>query len=197
MSTKIKSFLRILETVIFTLLFTIFFSCGNRENLSESTAVDAIENYLKANPVYETTDLEIGEITFRGKRDADKLQAYKELASKSYIDFDLAKQKKQFLSKDSAYVYEVKLTDKSRPFVFKQKKDKAEVKTVEYQLDKKETPKIEPSGKRSANVTITLKKVKTDFASLTVDKNPNSSFITRTFKLRYDKERGWEVTRGK
>ncbi len=184
-----------LRNSVLILIFLGFISCGDKISLSENTALSTVETYLKANPVYETADFEIGEISFKGKKDADKLQAYKGLADKGYIKFELAKQKKKFLSKDSTFVYEVGLTDKSRPFVFKQKKNKAEVKTFEYRLDEKESPKVEMSGKKSANVTVHLKKTSTDFSVLTTDKNPHSSFITKTFKLRYDKEGGWTVAR--
>ncbi|MGM5630567.1 hypothetical protein O2K51_06645 [Apibacter raozihei] len=192
-----KTFNIISKVLCLAFVLTGFLSCGDKAALSESTAVNAVEKYLKSYPIYETTEMEIGEVRFKIKRDEQKLVAYKNLASKGYINFELSKQKKKFLSKDSIYIYEVKLTDKARPFVFKQKKEKVEVKTYEYQLDEKEQAKIELSGKKSGNAVVTLQKINTDFAELTADKNPHSSFITKSFTLKYKKEEGWVVTKDK
>ncbi|MDR1877656.1 MAG: hypothetical protein LBQ84_08555 [Flavobacteriaceae bacterium] len=186
-----------IKFIILTFAVAALSSCSDKATLSESTALDAVNAYLNANPNFETINMEIGEVKFKSKKDAEKLQAYKELANKGYIDFELSKQKKKFLSKDSIFTYEVKLTDKSRTFVLKQKKDKIEVKAFEYQLDEDEKAKIEISGKKSGSVVVTLKKVRTDFAVLADDKNPHSPFITKTYKLKYKKEEGWIVTKDK
>ena len=186
---------RFFQQITFVFLVTGLSSCGDKAKLSDSTAREAVEMYLNSNPIFETTGLEIGEVKFKLKKEEKKLQAYKELAYKGYIDLQLSKQKKKFLSKDSIYVYEIRVTDKTKPFVLTQKKDQIEVKAFEYQLDDKEKPRIEVSGKKAGNATVLLKKINTDFAVLTQDKNPHSSFVTRTFKLRYKKEEGWVVVK--
>jgi hypothetical protein len=192
-----NTFGRLIKIIFPILLLTGLTGCEDKEYLSESIAINAVEAYLKSNPIYEAANMQIGEVKFKLKKDENKLHAYKNLAGKGYIDFKLSKKKKKFLSKDSVFVYEVKLTDKARPFILKQKKEKVTVKSFDYQLDGKEKARIELSGKRSGKVVLTLKKTDTDFASLAEDRNPHSSFITQTFTLRYKKDKGWIVTKSK
>lgn len=174
-----------------------FTACGDKASLSEDVALNSIEAYLKSNPIYETVEINIGEVKFSLKKDKNDLKAYKELEEKGYVNLSLVKQKKKFLSKDSVFTYEVKLTEKARPFVLKQKKETVEVKSLEYQLGDKEQTRIELTGKKTAKAVLTLKKVANDFSILGYDKNPHTDFIVKTFNLNYKKDKGWIVTKSK
>ncbi|QYN51115.1 MULTISPECIES: hypothetical protein [Apibacter] len=174
-----------------------FTACGDKASLSEDVALNSIEAYLKSNPIYETVEINIGEVKFSLKKDKNDLKAYKELEEKGYVNLNLVKQKKKFLSKDSVFTYEVKLTEKARPFVLKQKKETVEVKSLEYQLGDKEQARIELTGKKTAKAVLTLKKVVNDFSILGYDKNPHTDFIVKTFNLNYKKDKGWIVTKSK
>lgn len=174
-----------------------FTACGDKASLSEDVALNSIEAYLKSNPIYETVEINIGEVKFSLKKDKNDLKAYKELEEKGYVNLNLVKQKKKFLSKDSVFTYEVKLTEKARPFVLKQKKETVEVKSLEYQLGDKEQARIELTGKKTAKAVLTLKKVANDFSILGYDKNPHTDFIVKTFNLNYKKDKGWIVIKSK
>lgn len=185
-----------LRIFIIIILIIECVSCGDRASLSDNTALSAVQAYLKTNPIFETTIFNIGKVKFNSKNQKE-LNAYKKLAAEGYIEMRLEKEKKKFLSKDSVYTYTVTLTDKTGPYVQKQKKEKVEIRTFEFQLDEKEKAKIELTSKNSGKVIVTLKKVETDFAVLNKDKNPNSPFITKTFKLKYKENEGWVVTKEK
>jgi hypothetical protein len=105
----------------------------------------------------------------------------------------LKEAKKKFLSKDSSYVYQIKLTDKASPLVLKQDDDKATVKVVEYILSDEKPVDFSQVNSSTAKVTVSLKKVDTDFAPFEKDANANSNFITKTYKLKLSKDEGWKV----
>jgi len=179
---------------LYLLLLAFITSCGNNAVLDQGTAADIVTDYLKANPVYETEKLQLGELKFKSKSDKTELAKYKELEQKGFVEMELQEQKKKFLSKDSAYVYLVSLTDKSKPFVLKQEENKATVKVVEYSLDEDKPVNVDKSNNKTAKVTIMLKKVKNAFSVFYKDKNTGSSFITKTLKLKFKKESGWTVS---
>jgi len=178
------------------LLLAVFFlqSCSEK-NLSENRAIHQIETYLSANPMYETADIAYGEVKFRAKADENLLKAYKELESLGYIEIVVEKEHKRFLSKDSAYIYIVKFTDKSIPFILEKGTKKAKVKTYYYELDKSNPVHIEQKGKNKAAAVTSLKKQQTDFYKFSKDKNPHATFIKRDFSLKFDKNEGWVVTK--
>lgn len=177
------------------LLFAFFFtSCSNNAVLDQGAATDLVMDYLKANPVYETEQLELGEVKFKSKNHRATLANYKDLQDKGFVVMELQEQKKKFLSKDSAYVYQISLTDKSKPYVLKQEQNKATLKVIEYTPDEDQPVNIDKSSNKTAKVTIMLKKVKNAFTVFYKDKNTGSNFITKTFKLKYKKESGWVVT---
>lgn len=191
---------KILRKCAFSLFIFSFFFLGvscDKATLSESNAWDAVDKYLKVNPIYETVTMSLGEVKFSPNKDSRELSAYKKLAQEGYITFEAIKQKKKFLSKDSILTYEVKLTDKAKPWVLNQKKNQVEVKSIEYQLDKKDDPKIELTGKKSGKAILNLHKANTVFSILSEDNNPHTTFITQTFLLNFKKDKGWEVTKSK
>ncbi|WP_316811192.1 hypothetical protein [Pedobacter heparinus] len=177
------------------LLFTILIAaCSNNAVLDQSAATDLVSDYLKANPVYETQQLELGEVKFKSKNDKAALASYKDLQDKGFVVMELQEQKKKFLSKDSAYVYQISLTDKSKPYVLKQEQNKATLKVIEYAQDEDKPVSVDKSSNKTAKVTVMLKKVKNAFTVFYKDQNTGSNFITKTYKLKYKKESGWAVT---
>lgn len=177
------------------LLFTILIAaCSNNAVLDQGAATDLVSDYLKANPVYETQQLELGEVKFKSKNDKAALNNYKDLENKGFVTLELQEQKKKFLSKDSVYVYQIGLTDKSKPYVLKQEQNKATLKVIEYVPDEDKPVSVDKSSNKTAKATVMLKKVKNAFTVFYKDKNTGSDFITRTYKLKYKKESGWAVT---
>jgi hypothetical protein len=192
----------ILDNFLWKAAFLFFVSmgltaCGDKATLTEDIAINSIEAYLKTNPIYETADITIGEVKFSLKKDKKDLKAYKDLDEKGYLNLSLVKQKKKFLSTDSVFTYNVKLTEKARPYVIKQKKGTVELKSLEYKLGDKEQARIELTGKKTAKVILALKKIANDFSIIGYDKNPHTDFIIKTFNLNYKKDKGWIVTKSK
>lgn len=178
---------------LFLFLLIFIAGCGNNANLDQSTASDLITGYLKSNPVYETEKITLGEIKIKNQNDKAELAKFKELDDKGYIKVALLDQKKKFLSKNSIYIYLITLTDKSKPFILKQEQNKATVKVMEYTLDEDQPATLDKSGNKSAKVTVMLKKLENAFSIFYRDKNTGSSFITKTYKLKYEKGTGWAV----
>ena len=48
-------------------------------------------------------------------------------------------------------------------------------------------------NENNAKVTVTLKKENTVFAPFQKNSSDNSDFITKTYRLKLDKEEGWKV----
>ncbi|WP_316817760.1 hypothetical protein [Pedobacter nyackensis] len=178
---------------LYFLLLVLITGCGNNAALDQSSAADLVVNYLKSNPVYETEKIELGELKFKSNSDKEELAKFKELADKGYVELQLKQQKKKFLSKDSNYVYLITLTDKSKPYIIKQEQNKATLKVMEYALDDDKPATLDKSGNKTAKVTVMLKKVQNAFTLFYNDKNNSSNFITKTYKLKYNKEAGWIV----
>jgi len=174
----------------------IFAACGSNKSISERVALSEVGFYLESNPVYETADIDYGEVKFNQQADADLLTAYQQLEKGGYITMELLKERKRFLSKDSTFVYLIKLTDKSIPLVLEKTDKKATVKTAEYALDEEGGALIEQTGKNRAKATVTLTKSETDFADFAKKgTDNNASFIKKTYSLRFNSETGWGVTK--
>lgn len=179
---------------LYLLCIVFIAACTNNAVLDQDTATDMVTDYLKSNPVYETERLNLGELKFKSKSDKERLAKYQELQDKGFVEMKLQEQKKKFLSKDSSYVYLVTLTDKSKPYILAQEQNKATLKVIEYALDEHKPVSLDKATNRTAKVTVMLKKVKNAFTVFYKDKNMGSSFITKTFKLKYKKESGWAVS---
>ncbi|SFC23317.1 hypothetical protein SAMN05421747_106188 [Parapedobacter composti] len=174
----------------------LFAACGSDKSISEHVALAAIKHYAAANPVYETANIDYGEVKFNQKSDTGLLEAYRALEKGGYVTLELLKERKRFLSKDSTFVYLIKLTDKSIPFVLEKTDKRARVKTIEYALDEDGGVHVEQTGKNRAKATVTLKKAETDFADFAPKgSGNNASFIKKTYSLRFNGETGWEVTK--
>ncbi|MEC3879686.1 hypothetical protein [Parapedobacter sp. 10938] len=177
-------------------LVTIFGACGSDKSISDRVALGEISFFLESNPVYETAEIDYGEVKFSQKQDADLFTAYEALEKNGYVTMELLKERKRFLSKDSIFIYLVKLTDKSIPFVLEKTEKRAKVKTATYALDEGGGAHIEQTGKNRAKATVTLSKSETDFADFAKKgADNNASFIKKTYSLRFNSETGWGVTK--
>lgn len=169
-------------------------SCSD-ENLTTSTALKTIDNYLEEKPIYETTTLDLGTLKLRALKDADQIEHYKNLEKKGLISFEEESIKKKWLSKDSIWSTTVRISDAAKPYIIEQKASKVIVKTVQFELDKDQPIQINNKSKRNATITVMLFKKETPFSILAKDRNPNSDFITQKFKLKYNEQYGWEVSK--
>ena len=184
------------HTYILVALITIAFgACKNVATISESEAADVIVTYLKGNPEYKTDKFHFGEMTFNSRKEMGELEKYKTLANEGFVSLTLQESKKKFLSKDSSFVYLVKLTDKASDLVLKQDDDKATVKVVNYELASEKPVNFSRVNDNNAKVTVSLKKVNTVFAPFQKNSKDNSDFITKTYRLKLDKEEGWKVNK--
>ncbi len=176
-------------------IFTViaFGGCNNPSTINGSEAGDVITTYLKGNPEYKTDHFYFGEIKFNSKKERAELENYKTLANDGYISMTLIEGKKKFLSSDSSYTYNIKLTDKASELVLKQESDKATVKVVDYILSDEKPVNFSRVNDNNAKVTVTLKKENTVFAPFQKNSDENSNFITKTYRLKLDKEEGWKV----
>lgn len=178
------------------LLFTIAINgCKDVAKINAEEAGEVITDYLKANQEYKTARFHFGEMKFNSKSEMLELEKYKDLEDEGYISMTLQEGKKKFLSRDSSFVYLIKLTDKASEFVLKQDEDKATVKVVLYELASEKPVNFNRVNDNNAKVTVTLKKQNTVFAPFQKNQNDNSDFITRTYRLKLDKEEGWKVVR--
>jgi hypothetical protein len=178
--------------ILFAALLGLATACGNETSINEDDASEVIEEHLELKPEYETTIFRFGEIKLRGNKDRQVLNKYKELESKGLIEMVLDEQKKVFLSKDTSFVYQIRLTEKAAPLVLDQGKDKATVKALNYVLDEDKPVNFVKSNNKTAKATVSLKKVETEFYPF-LNRDSNSDFITKTYKLRLKKDKGWEV----
>ncbi|RYG21208.1 MAG: hypothetical protein EOO07_03200 [Chitinophagaceae bacterium] len=184
---------RIFATLV---LFTVaFYSCKDVSKITENEAGDVITDYLEANQEYKTARFHFGEMKFNSKSEMLDLEKYKGLEDEGYISMTLQEGKKKFLSKDSSFVYLVKLTDKASDLVLKQDEDKATVKVVLYELASEKPVNFNRVNDNNAKVTVSLKKKNTVFAPFQKNQSDNSDFITRTYRLKLDKEEGWKVVK--
>jgi len=174
--------------------FAFINGCGNETTINDDEAASVISNYLAENPEYKTANFTFGEMKFRQIKDQEDLNKYKVLEESGYISMSMQEEKKVFLSKDSSFVYLIKLTEKSAPFVLEQKKDKAQVKTIIYEMDNDKPVNFVKTNNNTAKVTVTLVKAETDFYPFDNNKGSNSEFITKTYKLRHKKNEGWVVS---
>lgn len=181
------------KTILTALVATTLFACKNTSTINTDEAGRVITTYLKGNPEYKTTKFEFGELKFNSEKEYVELANYRQLANDGYITLTLLSAKKKFLSKDSSYVYSAKLTQKASEYVLQQSNDKATVKAVIYELSEEKPVDFSKVNDATAKVTVALKKVNTPFAAFQNHPEENSEFLTKTYRLKYDKEEGWKV----
>ncbi len=66
------------------------------------------------------------------------------------------------------------------------------VKAVNYILADNKPVNFVKSNDKTAKATVSLKKEPTEFYAF-MTKDSNSDFITKTYKLKFKKDSGWEV----
>jgi hypothetical protein len=181
------------KTILIALIATTLFACKNTSTINTDEAGRVITTYLKGNPEYKTTKFEFGELKFNSEKEYVKLENYRQLANDGYITLTLLSAKKKFLSKDSSYVYSAKLTQKASEYVLQQSNNKATVKAVIYELSEEKPVDFSKVNDATAKVTVALKKMNTPFAAFQNHPEENSEFLTKTYRLKYDKEEGWKV----
>ena len=169
---------------------------GNKHVLNERIALNEVRFHLENNPVYETIELDYGDVSFRQKQDSLLLDAYEHLARYGYAIMDLTNERRRFLSRDTTFTYNIRLTDKAIPYVLDQSASKVTVKTYDFVLDEAEPVHLEQTGKNRAKITVTLKQEETDFSMFARrSRSPNASFMKKTYNLRFDDEAGWRIAR--
>lgn len=195
-----KSMITIRNTVwygmMILVLSTLLTSCSDKRVLDERIAMNEVAYFLENNPVYETAELNYGEVRFRQRNDSARLDSYKHLEDYGYLRMELLKEKKRFLSKDSTFTYHIYLTDKSIPYVLDKTDTKAVVRTFYYELDDSQEAHIEQTGKNRAKVTVTLNRRETDFAMFAPKSTgSNASFIKKSYTFRFDENSGWRIAK--
>ncbi len=177
----------------FVCLFLIFISaCSDKSTINQSEAGKVITKYLEANPEYKTVTFHYGELKFNSNKEREELKKYRDLAAQGYVDMLLISQKKQFLSKDSSFVYQVKLNNSVQDYILKQADQKATVKAVNYILSDKPV-NFEQVNSKNAKVTVILIKDNTPFSPFQKKQDEFSETLTKTYKLKLHKEEGWKV----
>ncbi|RZK49908.1 MAG: hypothetical protein EOO99_03925 [Pedobacter sp.] len=179
---------------LFIIISTSFLACSDSAQIDANDASKIIAKHLVADPEFKTIRFDYGEMKFNSDAEIAKLESYKQLASEGLIKLEQISSKKKFLSKDSAFVYQVKLTDKASDYVLKQGDGKAVVKAVIYEVDKDKEVTFNKVNDNHAKVTIHLKKINTPFAPFQKKQNEFSEFMTKTYRLKFDKNAGWKVT---
>lgn len=178
------------------LLLALFLmtACGSEKSISDRLALDLVASYLESNPVYDTGTLAYGNIKLRQKADSLSLAQLQTLEKGGYIRLERVNEKKRFLSKDSTFTIQVQVLDPSIPYVLEKTDKKLSVKAASYSLDESGGVMVEQNGKSRAKVTVTLRRNETDFADFS-DKqvDAHTSFIKKTYSLRYIADSGWEV----
>ena len=181
--------------LLFVIASLTIIGCKDVAKISAEEAGEVITEYLKVNQEYQTAKFYFGEMKFNSDKDMVELAKYRQLANDNYVSLTLADAKKKFLSKDSSYTYLIKLTDKASDLVLKQDERKATVKVVTYELASEQPVNFNRVNDNNAKVTVSLKKVDTPFAPFQKDQAQNSNFITKTYRLKLDKEAGWKVVK--
>lgn len=169
--------------------------CKNVAKINAEEAGEVISDYLKVNQEYKTGKFNFGEMKFNSDNDMVELAKYRQLAGDGYVSLALLEAKKKFLSKDSSYTYLIKLTDKASDLVLKQDQSRATVKVVLYELADEKPVNFNQVNDNNAKVTVTLKKADTPFAPFQKKPDENSTFITKTYRLKMDKAQGWKVVK--
>lgn len=180
--------------VLFALSILSYVACTNKSSINQEEAGTVITTFLKGNPEYKTAHFNYGKIKFNSKNELKELVNYKMLANQGYINLSLIEAKKKILSKDSSFVYQIALTQKASDLVFKQNKNEATVKVADYVLASEKSVNFWTVNSTTAKVTVTLKKVNTVFAPFQKE-DENSEFMTKTYRLKLNKEEGWKVVK--
>ena len=169
------------------------FSCKTESELSSSKAERMVEEYLLQNPHFETTNFNTNRMRLNSKNDEDLISQIQTLEEEGWIEIVDEKSRKRWFSKDSVFVITPSLTTKSLPYIVQQNRNNTQVKTIVYELDKSRGIIFNRKAKKTATFNAVLMKNKTPFYDFGKDQNPNSNFITKSFRARFTESEGWKL----
>ena len=173
---------------IATILITLV-ACSTSNKIDTDEATALITEYLEENPLYETGKFNTHKQKLVTNKDKELIESIQQLSDEGLIAINNEKTRKKWFSKDSVYVISLTLSEEALPYLVKQNKNSAQVKTIIYKLnDKKVT--LEKSTEKMATCVVILDKEKTPFYSFGKDPYPNSNFIIQKFKLKYNEKSG-------
>lgn len=182
-----------MKRIFLTLLTTcLLISCNEKGHLSEGTARQLIEEHLQSNLPHQTTNFMLGERKFRTQKDSEEIDKIRNLQKENYLELDSIKTKKRWFSSDSTIVINIRLTEKSLPYVTELKETRAKIKTIEYQLITNKDITIEQKTDTRANAKAILRKMKTPFYIFGKDTD-SQDFIIQEFKFKFSDANGWEL----
>lgn len=167
-------------------------ACNTSNKINTDEAMTLITEYLEENPQYETGKFNIHKQKLVTDKDKELIDAIQQLAEGGLIDINNEKVRKRWFSKDSVYIITPTLTQEALPYLVKQNKNNAEVKTIIYKLNEKKIT-LEKSTEKVMVCIAVLDKEKTPFYNFGKDPYPNASFITQKFKLKYNEKTGWKI----
>ncbi|MGI9526841.1 MAG: hypothetical protein ACR2MS_07015 [Weeksellaceae bacterium] len=180
---------------IYIVLFVILFSCKDASEISSGQAISMVEDYMENNPIFETGKFHTDKMKLNARKDESMLSELQKLENDGYIIITDQKKRKKWFSSDSIFTIIPTLTEKSFPYVVKQNKNNVEVKTIKYRIDGAQKVTFERKTDHIATFNVILLKEKTPFYTFGKDSNPNSDFITRKFKAKYEDETGWKLVK--
>ncbi len=167
-------------------------ACNTSNKINTDEAMTLITEYLEENPQYETGKFNTHKQKLVTDKDKELIDAIQQLAEEGLIDINNEKVRKRWFSKDSVYIITPTLTQEALPYLVKQNKNNAEVKTIIYKLNEKKIT-MEKSTEKVMVCIAVLDKEKTPFYNFGKDPYPNASFITQKFKLKYNEKTGWKI----
>lgn len=168
-------------------------SCKTSGDITAAEAKDMVISYLQTNPMYETTQFNTSKMRLRSDKDSAQIHQIQALENEGLVEVVDEKSRKKWFSSDSVFVLTPVLTKKALPYVIKQGNNKTEVVTIKYILDENQEVSFNQKTERRATFHVILLKDKTPFYAFGKDSNPNSDFITKEFKAKYDQEKGWSL----
>jgi hypothetical protein len=173
-------------------IFITLVACNTSNKINTDEATTLITEYLEENPLYETGKFNTNKQKLVTNKDKEFIESIQRLSDEGLIAINNEKTRKKWFSKDSVYVISPTLTEEALPYLVKQNKNSAQVKTIIYKLNNKKIT-LEKSTEKMATCVVVLDKEKTPFYSFGKDPYPNSNFITQKFKLKYNEKSGWKI----
>lgn len=171
----------------------LLFSCKTDTDLNSTKAERLVAEYLEVNPHFETTNFNTNRMRLSSKNDEDLIAQLQTLEADGWIEIVDEKSRKRWFSKDSVFIITPSLTTKSLPYIVQQNRNNTEVKTIVYELDKSRGIIFNRKSKKTATFNAVLMKNKTPFYDFGKDQNPNSDFITKSFRARFSEGEGWKL----
>ena len=122
---------------LIVLALSFFTACNSSNQISKDEVSNLLADYLEENPLFETGKFNTNKQKLDSTKDKDLLITIQELADEGLIDINNEKSRKRWFSKDSVYIISPTLTKEALPYLVKQNKNSANVKTIIYKLNDK------------------------------------------------------------